>query len=79
MATNLDAVLRKLDVSDAQFGKESGLARGQIWAYRRGRKIPKADTVVAILDALKKRGVEMDVKDLIARAPRSGERRRRTG
>jgi transcriptional regulator with XRE-family HTH domain len=65
MTTPLNSALQKLGLGDADFASECGLARGQVWAYRNGRKTPRADTAVAILSALKKRGVEMKLESLV--------------
>lgn len=75
MDTRLDETLEDLDLSDAAFADECGLLRGQVWAYRRGRKVPGSENAAAVLAALKKHGVEMTVAELIA--PRKRKRRER--
>lgn len=78
MDTPLDAALKKLKLSDADFGDSCGLARGQVWAYRRGRKTPRADIVDAILTALKRHGVELLPKDLVTSKTRKRRSRKAT-
>lgn len=76
MNTGLDEILERLGVGDAAFAEECHLLRGQIWAYRKGRKVPGSENAAAILAALKKRGVEVELKDLICPRKRAGRRTR---
>lgn len=67
-ATPLHRVLRDvLKVSDADFAGKAGLSRVHVHSIRTGQKVPRADTAVRILAALKKLGVEMTLADLIRR------------
>lgn len=62
----LASVLTDLKLGDAEFAKETGLHRTQVWAYRVGRYPPDSANAAKILAALKKRDVDMELADLLA-------------
>ncbi len=77
--TPLAEVMELALLSDAQLATESDCARWMIFCYRTGRKLPKYDTAVKIVDALaklgvlrklKRRGVTLTVADLCSRQKR---------
>ena len=65
----LDAVLKKLRLSDSAFAAKCGKHRTEIWAYRHLTRSPNTHTSVAIVAALRKLGVEMAVEDLLCKRP----------
>lgn len=71
----LRAILRGLKLSDAEFASECGKHRTQIWAYRTGRYIPDSESAAKILSALRVRGVEISLEDLVARPRRRHARK----
>jgi hypothetical protein len=78
--TKLDTELRARDIGDAAFGAQCvpPIARGQIWNYRHGYKVPRSDTAAVILAALAKLGITMTLEELITPMPGFGDRRRKT-
>lgn len=69
----LHEILReKLKLSDAEFGASCSppISRKQIWCYRTGRGSPDAPQAVAVLEALKRRGVVLELRDLLAKPRR---------
>lgn len=75
MTTRLADVMEAEQLSDARLAAESGLLRGQIYAYRVGDKVPTYDNGVKIIKALKKRGITVEVAELCSRLKR-GKRAR---
>lgn len=45
--------LKQQGLSDAEFGTRAGLHRTEVWNYRTGRRMPRADAVAAIEKATK--------------------------
>lgn len=73
--TRLAEVMEAKGLSDALLASESGLLRGQIYAYRKGKKVPGYENATAISAALKKRGVSLELAELCTRQ-RKGKRAR---
>lgn len=61
----LEAYLKKAKLSDAEFAAQLGCHRTEIWNYRTGRRMPRADKAAAIEKAT--RGV-VTSKDLAVKA-----------
>lgn len=57
--------LEKNKLSDEDFAQRIGAHRTEIWNYRTGRRMPKADKVAAIEEAT---GGEVRAKDFISDA-----------
>lgn len=65
----LSAAMKKADVGDAELGAacKPPLHRTLLWAYRKGKKVPRGDTALAIQAALRARGVEIALEDLVGK------------
>ena len=65
----LSSAMKKAKVGDAALGEacKPAIHRTQIWAYRKGRKVPRGDTALAIIAALKPLGVELEIEDLVGK------------
>lgn len=64
---SLHSVLRELGISDEDFAAQCGQHRTEIWAYRTGRRMPRADTADAMLAALRKLGVDITLGELVSK------------
>lgn len=51
----LEAYLKMAKLSDSEFADRLGCHRTEIWNYRTGRRMPRADTAAAIEKATKGR------------------------
>ena len=61
----LASALKRLNLSDTEFAAAAGLHRTQVWSYRVGKRNPGSTNAQAILTALKRRGIRLNLSDLL--------------
>ena len=65
---DLDAALRKLDLSDADFGALVKAHPTLVWKWRRRKVSPGGRSMARILAVLKRRGVDLSPAALVRKA-----------